>query len=125
MFEALLPEGLTRAQFSVLNNFVRLGGSRSPAQLAEAFQVTRGAMTNTLKRLEARGCISIKTVAHDGRRKVVNITPQGRRLRDAAIAATSGEVDAMTSALGQRELDELLPGLIKLRRYLDEQRNEE
>ena len=46
-FERALPKGLTTSQFSVLNNFVRLGGTRSPKQLANAFQVTKGAMTNT------------------------------------------------------------------------------
>ena len=51
----VLPHGLSMAQFGVLNNFVRLGGERTPAGLAEAFQVTRGAMTNTLTRLEAQG----------------------------------------------------------------------
>src|SRR3712207_5255456 len=34
MFERVMPDGLTVPQFSVLNHFVRLGGERSPAQLA-------------------------------------------------------------------------------------------
>ena len=49
-----LPDGLKISQFSVLNHLVRLGGEWSPARLARAFQVTKGAMTNTLQRLEKR-----------------------------------------------------------------------
>ena len=33
-FERVLPHGLTRAQFTVLNHSVRMGDNRTPAQLA-------------------------------------------------------------------------------------------
>ena len=66
-FERVLPPGLSLAQFSVLNNFARLGGTRTPAQLASAFQVTKGAMTNTLKKLAAGGYINITPDPADGR----------------------------------------------------------
>ncbi|MGH6951145.1 MAG: MarR family winged helix-turn-helix transcriptional regulator, partial [Vitreimonas sp.] len=48
IFERVMPAGMTLAQFIVLNHFVRLGGSRSPAELASAFQLTRATMTSTL-----------------------------------------------------------------------------
>ena len=98
-FERLLASGLTLAQFSVLNNFVRLGGTRTPAELASAFQVTKGAMTNTLKRLDASGCISIKGDPLDGRKKVVSITARGRKTRNVAIRATQGELNKIGEKL--------------------------
>ncbi len=121
-FEAQLPDGLTRAQFSVLNNFVRLGGTRTPAQLAAAFQVTRGAMTNTLSRLEAAGLVEIRPSNVDGRSKEVRITPKGRRLRERAIAATGPELSALIAALGKEELTAALPFLKRLRSHLDAHR---
>ena len=39
----------------VLNHFARLGGEKTPAQLARVFHVTKGAMTNTVGRLDAAG----------------------------------------------------------------------
>jgi len=48
-FRRALPDGMTSAQFTVLNHFARLGGERTPAQLAASFQVTKGAITNTLQ----------------------------------------------------------------------------
>ena len=61
MFERVLPKGMTQAQFTVLNHFVRLGHQeRSPAQLAFAFQVTRPTMTSTLTRMERAGLIAIR-----------------------------------------------------------------
>ena len=55
VFEQVLPDGLKVSQFSILNHFVRLGDDKNPVDLARAFQVTKGAMTNTLQRLEGRG----------------------------------------------------------------------
>lgn len=59
-FERVLPRGLTLSRFGVRNHFTRLGHERSPLQRARAFQVTKGAMTNTWKRLEGRGLIRVR-----------------------------------------------------------------
>jgi DNA-binding MarR family transcriptional regulator len=56
----VLPKGMELSHFSVLNHLARLGDERTPAQLAKAFHVTRGAMTNTLARLEWAGHIHIR-----------------------------------------------------------------
>jgi len=118
-FESVLPEGLNRPQFSVLNNFVRLGGTRTPAELAEAFQVTRGAMTNTLKRLESKGCLEVEVNPADGRSKRVRITAKGRRLREKAIRATEPELANLAEAIGGNEIAQVLAVLQKIREWLD------
>jgi len=51
LFAQSLPGGLTQSQFSVLNWFARVDSEATPKRLATAFQVTPGAMTNTLKKL--------------------------------------------------------------------------
>ena len=75
------------SQFAVLNHCVRLGDGRTPAQLASAFQVTRGAMTNTLQRLEAKGHIGLRPTPGDGRSKEVYLTAAGRAAREQAVQA--------------------------------------
>ena len=121
-FERALPDGLTPSQFSVLNNFVRLGGTRSPKQLADAFQVTKGAMTNTLDKLLAKGCVTIKPDPHDGRAKVVALTKKGAALRAKAVAAASPAFSDVGALLSARDVQLLLPRLRKLRQHLDESR---
>jgi DNA-binding MarR family transcriptional regulator len=49
-----LPAGLTVSQFSVLNWFIRVDNVATPGRLSTAFQVTKGAMTNTLKKLHEK-----------------------------------------------------------------------
>ena len=82
-----LPRGMQISHFSVLNLLAHVNEERSPAQLAEAFHVTRGAMTNTLSRLEWAGHVHIRPDWDDARRKFVSISKAGRDARDSAIAA--------------------------------------
>ncbi len=92
VMERVLPHGLTMSQFGVLNHFVHLGGERTPAGLAEAFQVTRGAMTNTLARLDKAGFVMMRPDPKDGRGKIVTITEAGRSMCEACLSVLMNEV---------------------------------
>ena len=122
-FERALPAGLTPSQFSVLNNFVRLGGTRSPKQLADAFQVTKGAMTNTLDKLEQKGAINIAPDPADGRSKVVTITSKGKQLREQAIRSSGPAFADVASFIEPEALDQIIPFLKRLRGFLDTHRH--
>ncbi len=124
-FERVLPDGLKISHFAVLNHFVRLGGERSPARLARAFQVTKGAMTNTLQKLEARGLVEIRADPEDGRGKLVRISSAGRRARDAALAALAPELEEIAAHFAEDDFAEALPFLQEVREYLDHARDEE
>jgi DNA-binding MarR family transcriptional regulator len=123
LFERVLPDGLTLPQFTVLNHFVRLGGERSPARLAKAFQVTKQTMTSTLARLERTGLVSIRPDDRDGRAKLVSITPKGRATRQACLEAFAPVLAQLDTILDTAALEELLPRLVQLRRMLDENRS--
>lgn len=120
--ERVLPEGMSLAQFGVLNHFVRLGGQWSPSRLAAAFQVTRGAMTNTLQRLEAQGFVRIEADQTDARSKLVEITEAGRRAREQAVRATGAIIADLTGLIAPADVKGALPFLENLRRILDERR---
>lgn len=122
MLERVLPEGLTVAQFGVLNHFVRLGGQWAPARLARAFQVTKGAMTNTLQRLEGQNLVRIVDDPSDGRAKLVEITDKGRRVRDRCIAATGAVIGELTTIRAE-DVRAALPFLEQVRKVLDAQRD--
>ncbi len=122
-FEQVLPDGLKLSQFTVLNHFARRGGEESPAQLANAFQVTRGAMTNTLQRLEARGLIAIRPDPADGRAKLVSLTDQGRAVREASIAALGPALARLAAAFPPERFAAALPFLQEVRAFLDADRD--
>ncbi len=114
-----LPRGMELSHFSVLNHLVRVGLERTPAQLAKTFHVTRGAMTNTLGKLEMAGYIHIRPDWDDARRKMVAISPAGRNARDAAIAGIAPIISEVVTELGQERVKATLPILRELRAKLE------
>ncbi len=120
----VLPPELSVAGFGVLNHYVRLNvDGDSPARLARAFQVTKGAMTYTLQKLEELGYVSIEPDPADARAKIVRMTKKGRRARDAAAARVNPGMLAMLEAIGADEFARALPFLIKVRQVLDAARD--
>jgi DNA-binding MarR family transcriptional regulator len=120
----LLPPELSVASFGVLNHFVRLNvEGESPARLARAFQVTKGAMTYTLQQLEGHGYVSIEADPADARAKIVRITKKGRRARDAGVARVNPGMEALLDAVGADAFARALPFLVKVREVLDAARD--
>jgi len=111
----VLPKGMELSHFSVLNHLARTETERTPAQLAQAFHVTRGAMTNTLAKLEWAGHIHVRPDWDDARRMRVAISPAGRAARDAAIAAIAPVLADVVRAIGPDKVRAALPVLRELR----------
>ena len=113
-----LPKGMELSQFMVLNQFARLGGERTPAQLARIFHVTKGAMTNTLHRLDAAGWVHIRPDWDDARRKWVSLSPAGQAARDEAVRAITPVFEDVLTRLGTERIRVALPFLRALRETL-------
>jgi len=116
-----MPKGMEISHFSVLNHLARANDERSPAQLARAFHVTRGAMTNTLNKLEWAGHVHIRPDWDDARRKFVSISPSGRAARDAALAAIAPILSDLVEAIGTERVKAALPVLRDMRIRLEEE----
>lgn len=114
----VLPKGMEISHFSVLNHLARSADERSPAQLAKSFNVTRGAMTNTLAKLEWAGYVHIRPDWDDARRKKVAISPAGRVARDVALAAITPLISEAVAELGDEKVRATLPVLRELRQKL-------
>ena len=114
-----LPKGMEISHFSVLNHLAYSGEERSPAQLAKSFHVTRGAMTNTLSKLEWAGYVHIRPDWEDARRKMVAISPAGRQARDTALAAIEPILVELVTDLGDTKIRAAIPILRELRPKLE------
>ena len=121
--EAAAGDELSGAGFSVLNHLARLPGDWSPARLARAFQLTKGAMTNTLQRLEASGFVRIEPAPDDGRVKHVRLTRAGKAARNGTLARMAPSMAALLKALPATFFADLLPRLADLRAHLDAARD--
>lgn len=117
-FARLLPDGLTTAQFAVLNHLLRLGAQQTIGELAGALQVSQPTMSSTVRRLEEKGFIVLVPDLDDRRLRRVSVTPAGEAIRAESVRALDRAQDQL-SALSAAEWKALLPLLRKLRSALD------
>jgi len=122
VFEQSLPAGLNNSQFSVLNWFSRVDTQASPGRLAAAFQVTAGAMTNTLKKLESKGLVKIEPDEFSGRKKKVTITLKGEKLQKKAVNSAAPLFQELAENCPLENIEIQVGQLQKVREYLDQRR---
>jgi DNA-binding MarR family transcriptional regulator len=122
-FEKVMPGTMTLPQFTVLNHLKRLGGNRTPLQIANALQVSKGAMTNTLGHLQRSGWISIRPDDADGRSKRVDLTPAGHSAHGDAVSAIGPELAWLSGIIAADRVASALPVLEEMRKALDRRRD--
>ncbi|GLQ35563.1 MarR family transcriptional regulator [Amylibacter marinus] len=115
-----LPKGMELSHFIMLNYLSRQTKERTPAQLARVFHLTKGAMTNTLGKLESYGYIHIRPDWDDARRKLVAISNAGDRARDEAVLAITPIFEDVMGSLNPNTLREGLRFLREFRTALED-----
>jgi DNA-binding MarR family transcriptional regulator len=115
----VLPKGMELSHFSVLNQLSHTKIERTPAQIAKSFRVTRGAITNTLNKLELSGYIHIRPDWDDARRKMVSISPAGIVARNNALAAVTPIINELIIEMGEERLKAIVPILRDLRQKFE------
>ena len=118
----LLGPALNLSQFVVLNHLTRLGSERSLVQIANAIQVTKAAMTNTVARLQAKGLLTVRPDPDDGRGKRVGLTAAGQAARAQAVASLGAGLAEVGALATGAELAETLVVLRRLRIWFDDHR---
>ncbi len=112
--------GLDRGQGDVVFTLRRAGPPHrlSPSQLAASLLVTSGTMTNRLDRLEQRGLIRRAANPRDRRGMDVQLTDEGVRVADEAVARHVANEEAMLAPLSAREREQLVRITRKLLAHL-------
>lgn len=123
IFQSNMPDGLHISHFSVLNHLVRLGDGVTPLSISNAFQVTKGTMTNTLSVLSKRSLVHIAPHETDGRSKVVFLTDEGRAFQKQAIESLFPAIQQLDEKMDWARVVELIPELERVRKILDEDRD--
>jgi DNA-binding MarR family transcriptional regulator len=109
----LAPAGLAPFEYDVLSALRRAGDGvgLTPKELCRAAQLTSGAMTHRLDRLEERRLVRRRTDRRDRRSLTVTLTARGRALVDGILGARMADASASLSGLSKaqrRALAELL-----------------
>jgi DNA-binding MarR family transcriptional regulator len=80
---------------------------RSPGALASACELSSGAMTNRIDRLEADGLVRRRPDPDDRRGVLVELTEEGRRLRVETVRVQAEKEALFASTLDKREREQL------------------
>ncbi|HEX9416138.1 MAG TPA: MarR family transcriptional regulator [Gaiellaceae bacterium] len=109
MEETLQDFDLTFGEYKVLGSLRRAGPPyrRSPGELAKQEELSSGAMTNRLDRLEQAGFVRRIPDLADRRSIQVELTEAGKRAWEDAFAAQAEKEALVASALGSQEREEL------------------
>jgi DNA-binding MarR family transcriptional regulator len=115
--ETLVPYGLTPEDWHVLSplRLRREGRRSSPGTLARDLELSSGAMTSRLDRLEELGFVRRLPDPNDRRGVLVELTDEGRAAWDAAADVQGRKEAFFASALSpdeQRQLNALLRKLM-------------
>lgn len=105
----LADHGLTHEEWSVLNKLHQAGPSfqLSPGQLARQLELTSGAMTARLDRLEEAGLVQREPDPDDRRGLKILLTPAGKSAYQEAVGAQAEKEAFVAAALTDEEKDEL------------------
>lgn len=114
-----LPKGMELSHFTVLNYLAQTPVERSPAELARIFHLTRGAMTNTLAKLEWAGHVHVRPDWDDARRKRVAISPAGIAARQTALAAILPIMSRAVEDIGAQKTRTAIPVLREIRQKFE------
>lgn len=106
---ALAEHSLSLGQFDILATLRRYGprGGLSPSELLRNVALSSGGMTARLDKLEEAGLIARKPDPIDRRMLVIELTPQGEQVIDAAAAARFEEARNSLPPFNSAELRSL------------------
>jgi DNA-binding MarR family transcriptional regulator len=107
-FEETLSEyGLSWVDWKILGALTRKKKPRSAGALAEIVELSSGAMTNRLDRLEEAGLVRRLRDPSDRRGVLVELTAQGRRAYQESAGAEAAKEALIASTLNKREKAQL------------------
>ncbi len=109
MDETLQEFGLDSAEHKALSVLAQAGPPyrSTPGRLAERMDLSSGAMTNRLDRLEQAGLVRRLPDPGDRRRVVVELTDHGRETYREAVGVQAKKEALVTAALNEREKAQL------------------
>jgi DNA-binding MarR family transcriptional regulator len=116
--ETLVEFGLGEGEWKLLNH-LRLAGPphrRSAGQLSKRAELSTGAMTNRLDRLEQAGLVKRVPDPDDRRGVLVELTKEGHQAWEKTLGAQAAKESLLADALTkdeQRQLNELLRRLMR------------
>ena len=108
---SIAEAGLGLSDFAALEALLHKG-PLTITEIQARVLLASGSMTAAVDRLERKGLLTRGATSTDRRAKVLTLTPQGKRVVEAAFRRHAAELDAATAILNDEEKRQL-HGLLK------------
>src|ERR1700719_3803868 len=122
--QSIANTGLCLTDFAALEALLHKG-PLTISQIQEKVMLASGSMTAAVDRLEKLGLVVRKASPSDRRARVLELTPQGKRLAASSFEKHARDLEALMSVLSEKEREQLYGSVKKLgllaARKLDEQ----
>jgi DNA-binding MarR family transcriptional regulator len=107
--EVFARYGLNRGEVGVLSALRVAGPAHrlSPTQLSRGLMLSSAGITSRIDRLERRGAVRRVADPHDRRGVLVELTEDGRRVLEDAVAANTASERSLVQSLSARQLADL------------------
>lgn len=105
--------GLCLTDFAALEALLHKG-PLSISQIQEKVLLASGSMTAAIDRLEQQGLVVRRATATDRRARIVDLTPEGRRLAAAYFEKHAKDLEDLMSVLSVKEKQQVYVSLKKL-----------
>ncbi len=93
------------------------------SQLTEAFETGQSGMTKRVQKLIDLGYLAAEADLQDARVKWIHVTPRGRALRDQLLNTLAPDQTSLFTDWETRDIADLHRHLLKLKTYLDDNRD--
>tara|TARA_R110002049_G_scaffold4601_5_gene32808 strand:+ start:1116157 stop:1116582 length:426 start_codon:yes stop_codon:yes gene_type:complete len=121
--QSVEPFGIAIWGFDLLATLRRQGApyAMTPSDLMQSVMLSSGAMTNRIDKLEEMGLVRRKPSPSDRRSLLVELTGQGLKVIDEAIAVRFKEADDAVSGLTKKDQKQLGTLLKQMLMHLESQ----
>lgn len=122
--QSIANTGLCLTDFAALEALLHKG-PLTISRIQEKVRLASGSMTAAVDRLEKLGLIVRKASPTDRRARVVELTPQGKRLAASCFEQHAKDLEALMSGLSEKEMEQLYGSVKKLGRLAAEKLEEQ
>jgi MarR family 2-MHQ and catechol resistance regulon transcriptional repressor len=111
--QSIAKVGLCRTDFAALEALLHKG-PLTISEIQDKVLLASGSMTAAVDRLEKLGLVVRKTSPSDRRARVLELTPEGKRLAASCFEKHARDLEALMSALSEKDKEQLYGSLKKL-----------
>jgi MarR family transcriptional regulator, 2-MHQ and catechol-resistance regulon repressor len=111
--QSIVNTGLCLTDFAALEALLHKG-PLTISEIQDKVRLASGSMTAAVDRLERLGLVVRKSSPSDRRARVVELTAEGKRLAASSFERHAKDLEALMSALSEKEMGQIYGSLKKL-----------